>query len=257
MTLKKGLLVAGERMAGLAGAMFLPMSEKQKNAYIEWIEERRDFYQPRIEEKTGVQLGKVYVLPNMIWAYQEIDRMYSRLCTFPLEDYSQKKISRFEKEVLSWGLPVVALPPVALIGSALVGYSKFSDNTMSLAAGEDCIRVPFGFSTRMNLWRKNIGTKDSLDEAVVHELSHILSFRLEEKNKPAHICPHELSEGFATYCHEEYFADIYPEGYVVDKELVGGVYKSGKEKIEQLVAKHGEEILLQIPTKWPELLKEK
>lgn len=248
------ILNGGKEMWELFKAMYIPMSEKQKEEYMQRIEDKKDFYQPQIEEKTGVSLGKVYVLPNMLWIKQELYNVYAKTCN-PQINEQAKDMGPLQRQFVRATAPIIAAPLVALIGTPLVGFVKLQDQTIKLAAGDDSIRVPFGFDTRMSLWREKRRGSTDLDAAIVHELSHILWHRIEDKQKASKVYSRELNEGFATYCHEEYFRDIYPDNYILDMDMVGGIYKTGKNKIEKMIAKYGSEILLQIPSKWPELIK--
>ena len=244
-----------DALAVLVG--ILPLTEKQKKDYVERVEEKRDFYQPLIEDKTGVKLGNVFVLPNRLAVKQDIYEMYTQLSDLELNKALAKTKSPTEKRISNVLLPFLAIPPAMIIGSIMLYHGERTEQKVSLSTKDGCIRVPLGYRKKQMLFCEKIGSPSTLDELVVHELSHILWDKLENNNKLQKLPSLEITEGFATYCQESFFADLYPKDYQLNTVEFGSpVYDSGKKKIEELVAKYGENVLLKIPNNWQRLIKE-
>ncbi len=95
------------------------------------------------------------------------------------------------------------------------------------------------------------------DSVVVHELSHRLWECLEKPDEDGtwkQLMSRRIwSEGFATYCEQEYFADLYPEGTPILQ--LSGIYTRGKKKMQELVDRYGRDIVLQVPSRWEEFEK--
>jgi hypothetical protein len=240
-------------MIDFTKASYIPMKESEKEDYMKRIEERVSFYQPKIEQKTGVSLGKVYVIPNILWLYQSLWECYQKVNNPDINEQA-KDMSPLQKVVARTMAPIVSIPLITILGIPMISLAKFRDELIDLAAGEDCIRVPFGMTTRQKLSAEKIGRDIHLDEKVVHELSHILWNKLEDPNKEQIIRgKHIWSEGFATYCQQEFFVDLYPQSYKFGDHLLPRSYMNGKRKIEKAIDKYGKDILLQIPNRWSEL----
>jgi hypothetical protein len=60
------------------------------------------------------------------------------------------------------------------------------------------------------------------------------------------------NEGFATYCSEVAFRQIYPRGISYNPSYEG-IYLKGLNLVRDLVAKQGPEVLMKIPTNWKSL----
>ena len=126
------------------------------------------------------------------------------------------------------------------------------------------IYIPFDFINRfmdINLKER----EEKIDYCIVHELSHALwdniaknegieGFLNKDKRR-THKFSREWCEGFATYCSDEYFAEFFPLNASTPQKL-RRVYGVGKRKVEELVKKHGKEILLEIPKRWKEFSRE-
>jgi hypothetical protein len=89
---------------------------------------------------------------------------------------------------------------------------------------------------------------------IVHELSHsqwdcISGFNY--YNDPVDWDRHFFFEGFATYCSEIYFKDIYPSGTTI-VPVHDQFYQNGKNAISKLVQKHSIDVLFKIPKNWKE-----
>jgi hypothetical protein len=244
----------------LARALYFPLSEKEKKDYMLRVEDRKDFYQPKIEAKTGVPLGKVYVLPmDLILANQIYEVLWKLKHTNELKDYENLKerslLGKLEEAYINTAVPLVAMPIVGLFGAIMYGLFKIQDQAIYGGMVEDCLRVSYGIETRMGLFReKRFNTTSFVDGMVVHELSHKLWDVIEGEKQKTRKFNRCLNEGFATYCHEEYFRDLYPTKEMANAINVPELYLRGKNKIKKIVAKYGQEILLEIPNRWPELI---
>lgn len=247
-----------KQRSSFMAATFLPLSEKQKQAYLTRIEDKVRIYQPKIEQKTGINLGKIHVLPNMLHCYQHIYNAYYKLANaqdFP-EYFKIPFKTEAQQESVVQLAKVLAIPLTLIFMPVIAAGAKFMDHVAYLAAKDDCVLVPLGIQTRQELSYEKFGKNIHLDEKVVHELSHILWNRIEDSSGYAQrdfsLISDTWAEGFATYCHEEYFSDLYPRGYSVDKELVAGIYKKGKDRVQQVVNRYGIKALGVIPTQWQE-----
>ncbi|MBP7708767.1 hypothetical protein KA107_03705 [Candidatus Pacearchaeota archaeon] len=222
----------------------LPLSEREQNEYIQRAEEKIKFYQPRIEEKTGVTLGKVFVLPFMLNFYQNLWQTYNT----PL-DFGNPRSNLVGNVLLKSAVALCAIP--------LLGQNYFMDLQASMAEDDGSVMVARCPANRQDLVKERNGENSKLDEKVVHELSHVLWERIEEKNgaKITRRTKNKLfwEEGFATYGMFNFFRDVYPQGYTPSDHLGGRVYHYGRLYVEREVNRFGPEFFLQIPNKWGEL----
>lgn len=254
MTLKEKLKIA-KAVLQTAGAFCLPMTEKEKQAYLARAEDKVKLYQPKIEEKTGVELGKVYVLPYMLDIYQKIYQSYNFVCN-ELRTERKKDISKIE-EFFRDAIDFTAIASLmAYKGTSKIIGGYFRQQHTAMAAREDCLLVPFGFVTKIGLDLERNNIANYFDTTIVHELSHILWNKIENQGSNRRLVDYrEIGEGFATYCETTYFAELYPKGQDNQIATLPKLYMDGKKKIEQLVANYGEKILLEIPNRWPELMR--
>ena len=187
-------------------------------------------YQPRIEKKTGVALGDISV-----W------------------DYSQMR-----EHVLMQGLPIIRRLRRFVFSRRLRRQAENlrvvceeSATKCSAAYYRNGIYVSFSSGT---------AHEEVVAAAVVHELAHALWERL--ARKPLTWRPKRqfwgkyklFAEGFATYAETIWFLDLYPiavkravQGAYIDPQ---GVHYRGMCQIEDLVRKHGQQILFEIPKRW-------
>jgi hypothetical protein len=229
----------------------IPTPEKKREAFMDRVREKVNYYQPRIEKKCGVSLGKVKVKDNKELlsdfvcnnAHINALRLAWKNGRVPTElDYTRGFIKA--KMIAS---------SLTLMDALFIAYFKHYNNT---------IYVPFNYMNRL----MDIDFEErakGIDYGVVHELSHTLWNKLDGRglfgkeinSRKEFKEGRRWMEGFATYCCEDYFADLYTEETKIGSPLPR-LYKEGKEKIKGAVAKHGEEILLKIPKVWRELAKE-
>lgn len=225
--------------------VFLPTPRVKREEFMDKVRERVDYYKPKIEDKTGIRLGKVQVKDNKEWIYD---------ATF--HDVSQKAAE------LAWEN---GRPPnegdinfICRSQSIAFGLTYFPIGFYNMMRGADfrhfnnTIYVPFNYMNRFI----DFGFKrreEKMDYGVVHELSHTLWDKIAGKyNSNGSFRGRRLwFEGFATYCTEEYFSEFYPEGTkFVD---VVQFYRDGMKKVSNVVNERGEEFLLEIPKRWREL----
>ena len=197
---------------------------KKKQIYLEKIRNIVDFYKPKIEEKTGVNLGDVQVKD-------------AKKC---LEDLAKDegKFLRITTKMLSLFLYMI---DKSLLHNIMMVY-------------EHNIYLPFD--------EKNTYHLDFCAELhVIHELSHVL-WNCKKKRDAGTNQELVWSEGFADYCERDYFSDLClpREKFLctIRENLcyeIEGI-ENGYEKTKRLIERYGEKILLDIPQKWEEFDKE-
>jgi len=229
----------------------LPMTKKEKREYLERVEDKVKFYKPRMEEKVGFKLEGV-----QIKTYKE----FFNYAKNELHKHVKEEIKKLEKTNLS--TLERKLYPYLFKGIANLGvvpllkiYTMYTEDVETFSYKDSVIYVPFGLSTKSDLFSKEQYGVDRLDRGVVHELSHHLWMEVRKRDK----CEEEKrekgrriwAEGFAEYCTLDYFEDIYPKDYQMKKVVISHpIYEKGYEKMENLVREHGKDIVLQVPSKW-------
>lgn len=227
---------------------FFPTPTKKREEFMNRVRERVDYYKPLIEEKFGINLGNVKVKDNKEWLP---DLLYE---TAPIlaakHAWADGKVPTeidFNLSFIGASIAeVIALPPTWLYSTIIMNVDfRHNDGT---------IYVPFNYANRfLDIDFK--GRSKRMDYGVVHELSHTLWGRLSENKDRDFKVGRKWSEGFATYCTDVYFENIFPSRTQKIYELPK-VYTKGKEIIERVIAEHGENILLEIPKRWEEFQKE-
>jgi hypothetical protein len=228
------------------GPLF-PTPKKKKEEFLNLVREKVDYYKPRIEEMCKIELGTIRVKDNKEW----LSDVTCYLANMDALENAWKQ-GRIPKEIdfkLSYMTSSFA---EALNAIPLLLHNSFSGADMRYFNG--AIYVQFYYMNRFTDIDFKERTKE-LDYTVVHELSHGLWAEIAGNVKSGFGEKRTWSEGFATYCADEYFADLYPEGALKRIEL-GDVYNEGKKKIEDVVTKHGEGILLEIPRRGKEFSEE-
>ena len=134
-------------------------------------------------------------------------------------------------------------------------YFTFTSKIGDLGHFDNIIYVPFYFSNKYGDTDFKERSK-RLDYSIVHELTHTLWGKICGGYNGGSAERKIWSEGFATYCADKFFANLYPKGtpryYVPQIE-----YIIGKKKVEKLISQKGEGILLEIPKRWEEFNNEK
>lgn len=236
--------------------LFLPTPKKVREDFLSKAKEKVDFYKPKIEEVVGVKLGEVKVK----------DLRYFR--DDSIEDITRRKIIK-EKNKLGRELTdleindinlaeniakKISVLPVwlffSLYGTELKHFKPINNSSIIYISFYLPSRYP---SNKLRLKMSLL----TLDTKIIHELSHALWYSIlgnveEDKERFKEFKLERLwSEGFATYCEQEYLSGIYQENTIINK-VNYGIYRKGKEKIEGLVKKYGKDIVLEVPKRWEE-----
>jgi len=227
-------------------SVYFPTSKRKKQAFLEKARKKADYYKPRIEEKSGLYLGKVGVKDNQEWL--------SDVASF-IANKSAVENAWKQGRVPTEGDYRVNYAFVSLMES-IVAFPLWLYNSFhgcEMRHQNNTIYLPFYYIHRLvdPDFKKRT---DNLDYTIVHELSHAVWGRIAggDKGKPFFEW-RQLFEGFATYCADNYFAEFYPEGAKTNFDGLPKSYINGKKKIEKLVEKYGEEIVLEVPKRWKEL----
>jgi len=226
--------------------LYLPTPKSQVDDFLNITREKVAYYQPKIEDMCELSLGKIYVKDDSSKLYDDAikiarEGIHERCWSLGrVPSKSDLKFAEIEALVISSLFTV----PLYLYNTLRGANMKYANNTVYVCFYPSCRFMDHDFKER----------KNRLDHTVVHELSHAVW----EKCNPNIINLKEFfnegriwMEGFASYCAQEYFANLYPEGVKKDFHLAG-VYKKGKNKIEGLVKSHGKEVVLEIPKRWRE-----
>lgn len=232
---------------------FIPTSKRKKEELFSLAREKVRYYQPRMEERTGVKMGKFKVKDLSEYPYDySLNDIAHEVCR------SGNNSSRRRIEMSHALQLTLARVPMEIIRLFLAPQAKYYDRA---------IYFPFGLMNRL----ENVSSRTrekNIDLIVVHELSHGLwdkinrNFNggleeLDDKIVREFRSYNTWSEGFATYCHEVEFFDIYPEDVKANVSAkVGMTYPKARETVERAIAKYGKSILLEIPNRWRELHKE-
>jgi hypothetical protein len=189
-----------------------------------------DFYQPRIEKKTGVLLGKIG-----IWDYSQLQ----------LHEESSHRLIRALRRFL----------PRARREDPIAKNKAVYDEWASKCSASyyaNGIYISFSSGT---------AHEEAIAAVVVHELAHALWERL--ATKPLSWMPRPkyrekyclLVEGFATYAERVWFIDLYPvsvrHGIKQAQYDPKGIHYRGMRMVEALVQREGPQILFDIPKRWP------
>lgn len=222
---------------------FFPSSKVKKEAFLEKARDKVSYYKPKMEEICKVDMGEVHVKDFQYWVG---DFMRDRLQE-EYREYTKREghePSKFTKGVISSPIFTARaiVEPIVWLFMSYWGREMKHYNSS--------IYVPFYFQNRfmdMDFKRR----EEKLDQVIVHELSHRLWYALdgeESSGKNWRL----WNEGFAGYCADNHFEDLYPESFEVEQTKGFGIHARGKEKVEELVEKYGEQILLEVPKRWEE-----
>jgi len=214
---------------------FLPASKAKRQAFLAKTREKVIQYKPKIEERFAVNMGEIHVKDFKYYL-----REYTK---DQLQEEYQKYAEKVGREPSGFTKGILAFPTLTgiTIGRPLCWL------IMSLSGGmmkhyNSTLYVPFYYINQFNdMDFKN--RERRLDQTVVHELSHKLWYSL-GGNESSERNWRLWNEGFAGYCAEVYFADLYPEDFEAEQTRGFGVHAKGKQKVEELVESHGKQILL-------------
>lgn len=221
---------------------FFPISTAKKQSFLEKARGKVAHYKPRIEEICDVDMGEVDVKDFRYWGGDYIrDRLQEEYIEYA--EREGHKPSKFAKGVIASPIlaaRIISEPLVWLYMSFLGGEMKYYNSS---------IYILFYFQNRfMDIDFKR--REKELDKSIVHELSHKLWYNLDgDETTDSHGDWRLWNEGFAYYCADIYFADLYPE-YLRVEQTKGSRTHKGKEKVEELVERYGKNILLEVPKKW-------
>lgn len=193
-----------------------------------------DYYQPKIEKRTGILLGNVTVHDLREYPAHRVNDLNRKAGL--IESLWWWDSMRRWKVTQQRRMEQSQQPPTAAYWNGRI-YISFYGNHIH----EDCMA-----------------------EAVVHELSHALWDRVEQSRgiDPSDFREHPayrvFQEGHATYLQKIGFVELYP--YRVRKLIrnvrnnrkTDSVYCKGFDLVTKLVAEHGPEILMELPVRWPE-----
>jgi hypothetical protein len=160
------------------------------------------------------------------------------------------------------------------VGFAL-GEIKVKENSRLFTPSSVCMSyndnvIYVNFNKRLNYSFLNNFSVYFQDPCVIHEISHCvwqnLSKPLNEYVQPSNlkkywdlVClENTWNEGFATYCEKKYFKDFLSGVFDLPnfQSTPCGVYEKGLKKINKVIEKHGEQILLEIPRRFIDLEQE-
>jgi hypothetical protein len=194
-----------------------------------------DYYQPRIEQRTGTELGPISVWEHAKLQQHQIE-YYRKSLGFVRALFCSRKIQQYCDAVRQFA----------------------EDQSRNVWACYYRNAIYISFST-------GVDHDDWIAEIVVHELAHALWEKLggptssecaklpETERKQVRL----LAEGFATFAQSIWFRDLYPLYARID---VGyswwrrdSVYEQGIQKIRQIVKDRGSKVFLEIPSRWHEL----
>jgi hypothetical protein len=198
-----------------------------------------DFYQPKIEKRTGVSLGKI-----SIWDYGQLHchviRNLKRRLGFIRALLYRRRIKSYSESI---GM-------------------TYADRSHNCGASyyRNAIYVSFASGTAHDY---------AIAELTVHELSHALWEKLEgvplDENwrgaKTPASAEHEkfrlLIEGYAMYAQTIWFRDLYPACLRNNLDYARldrkSIYFRGFQRIKELVEQSGQQVLLEIPQRWRSL----
>jgi len=220
---------------------FFPTSRKKREEFLERVRDKVEYYKLRIEDRCEIELGDVKVKDNKHWLS---DVVYGSAHKKAVENaWEQGRVPTkmdFHASFMTASIAeAIMFGPILLYN--VMGGADFRQHNGT-------IYVPFNYMNRfMDIDFKK--RTERMDYGVVHELSHTLWEKILGKTDGHLGEGRKWFEGFATYCADDYFADFYPEGTERMSDL-SKVYTEGKERIEKLVAKHGTQILLEVPKRW-------
>jgi len=220
---------------------YLPTSRQTRESFLDKAREKVAYYQPKIEEIFGVDLGKIAVKEFKEWFKDYCQRKFDEAIKGH-ESETGEKSSKLDRFLLCSPISIasyIAKPLCCLLESFRGTEAMFNNSN---------IYFPFSFSNRFldpNMKRRT----QRLDRTIVHELSHSLWNSLGGND---HMMVQKLwSEGFATYCEQVHLRELYPQDCYLSRNN-HGVYSQGKRKIELVVKKYGLEVVPQIPKRWQE-----
>jgi hypothetical protein len=198
-----------------------------------------DFYQPRIEKKTGIPLGNI------------------RVCDFRQLDAD--RLINLAQQKPSWLYRLFLGKKFAEMRTEVFRQKLESTRSARENACLACYyRRAFYVSFAHDIQHHEAG----LAYATVHELSHALwetieGLPLDEQRTGTDFEREKfalLVEGFAMYAELSWFWDLYPHDVRMTIQpgppMPGSLHDRGLQRVTELVDKFGQEILMEMPKRW-------
>lgn len=208
---------------------FMPWTKKR---IIRKVQEEADTLLPIISERTGIPLPPVTVKP-----------LSQRLSDIRYYKNKQNPGS------IPFNLGLCIAKPLTMIMEELTAMSYEPASKV----GVPTVYTSFG------LFHKYEGRISNLNirrRCLAHELSHHLWFTLAGEQGIKDLNREFLNarnwiEGFATYCEDELFYSLHNNPRTKEHKP-DSVYFQGKDLIQRVLKEEGQDILLQLPTRWKE-----
>ncbi len=216
--------------------MSTPLTEAENEFFLGVYRSAVDYYQPRMEKRTGVRLGKISV-----WDHRQLDqhvmRDLKRRSGLLNRFLFRKRFRQISRNLKS-------------------EYAEAAHHCLARYY-RSAIYVSFSVDVRCH--------EEGLAVAAVHELVHALWERLEKRpldqirsyGKAKQEEFRLFVEGYATYAEYVWFSDLYPAS--VKRMLPhwrwdrASIHFRGLQRIQELVEQFGPQILLKIPKRWRSL----
>lgn len=226
--------------------VFMPVPRQKREDFLDKVRDRVDFYKPKIEERCNLNLGEVKVKDNSEFIDDVLYGANGLAWKDTLErGWRSGRVPSKTDFMFSYSTAAFA---ELLMKFPIFLYNSFSGAEMRYF--NSTIYVPFYFMNRF-MDASFIGRIRTLDHTVVHELSHSVWYKIEPDKYRDQNGRRVWFEGFATYCEDEYFSDLYQDGTErLSDRFLPKLYIRGKKQIEELVEQHGSDIVLEIPKKW-------
>ena len=215
------------------------LTEAEKELVLGTYRRAVEFYQPKIEARTGVSLGEINV-----WDY---DKLHEDLLHNWEQQFGFVRRLLFRRHIRKLRQAWEKSSRV----EAEQGTACFHNGSIYVSfCGDGLCLEPHHVAF-----------------AVVHELAHALWEKLEggvAVEVGRHAAPNDSKEslfveGYATYAELIWFSNLYPDHvrsylrYVLESYDEEGMHRLGMRKIQDLVEQSGNAILLEIPCRWKEL----
>ncbi len=226
---------------------FFPTPKKKKEEFLDLVRQKVAFYKPKMEEATGIKFGEVQVKDDNEWSR---DELYQSAYEHTIE--TGIRMNR-PPNFIDYSLSFSAVLPIYFLIQPLL-YLRNNLFEVEMRYNNSSIYVPFSYMNRF-MDKNFTERKQIVDQAVVHELSHHLWHSINKNKTQIKLSDRDFFEGFASYCADEHFWDIYPDDVKISHNRTG-VYKRGYDKIDKLIRMHGEQVLLEIPARWQEFGRE-
>jgi hypothetical protein len=217
-----------------------PVSEADKQFFVRMYQSAVDFYEPKIEKRTGVRLGEI-----VVWEHSLLHQHVLR--------------------ELKWR----SSPWFVGIFRSIIMRRRLRANSPTLAAdyadrARKCALAYFKNGIYVS-FTSDTAHEHMVASGAVHELSHALWERLEEERLDEKWLHgrlaeaerekfHLLSEGYASYAERVWFLDLYP--FDVRKSVrrsrlnPESVHYKGFRRVQELVKEQGVGILMDMPKRW-------